>query len=394
MTARLPTPQRSDASPVPVEVRPFLAFARALLDSSFSVAPEQVTTFLKAISLLGPRSMEDIRQAGIAALAPPPDRKTEFDAIFRAIFYGEVATLPGGGEDEDANVRESGGAREERDETLKKQTAGEMTSALEQLAVRSFDAVGNDTDAIRFVRSLSRSLPVRRSFRRLRTKAHGQMDLRRSLRSTIAADGDVPKPAFRRRKSVTRRVVMLIDISGSMKQHTADYMTVAHDIMQATDHAEIFTFGTRLTRITGALRVRDRELALARASEAVDDWDGGTRIGTSLLSFLAIPRFAAFARGSVVVLLTDGLERGDHTDMEKAIRRLATRAFRLSLLTPLAGDPRFRPGTAALSAILPLLDDLADGSSIARIRNFVLTLGRQAPSAEEIWRRRTDDRYH
>ena len=149
----------------------------------------------------------------------------------------------------------------------------------------------------------------------------------------------------------------------------------------------MFTFGTRLTRITGALRLARRDQALARAAAQVGDWDGGTRIGPTLLAFLSVPRFSAFARGAAVVILSDALERGDHAEMELAMRRLAARAHRLSLCTPLAADPRFRPETAALRAVLPVLDDLVDGASIARIADFILSLARPAPAAGQIWRR-------
>ena len=158
--------------------------------------------------------------------------------------------------------------------------------------------------------------------------------------------------------------------------------------MQAADRVEVFTLGTRLTRITRALcasAISTR--ALERAAALVDDWDGGTRIGPTLLAFLVVPRFAAFARGAAVVLLSDGLERGDHAEMETAIRRLGARAFRLSLCTPLAGDPALSPETAALKAILPSLDDLVDGSSLPDLADFMLTLARPAPSAAAVWRR-------
>jgi uncharacterized protein with von Willebrand factor type A (vWA) domain len=212
------------------------------------------------------------------------------------------------------------------------------------------------------------------------------------LRTIVQGDGDVPRPLLRKRQAVPRRIVVLIDISGSMKLHTLDYLKLAHAVVQATGNAEIFTFGTRLTRITRALRIRDGDMALAAAAKGVDDWDGGTRIGPALLAFLAIPRFAALARGAAVVILSDGLERGDHADMERAMRRLAARAFRLSLCTPLAGDVRFRPETSALRAVLPLLDDLTDGSSIERLTSFILSLGRAAPPAETIWRRHPNER--
>jgi uncharacterized protein with von Willebrand factor type A (vWA) domain len=170
-----------------------------------------------------------------------------------------------------------------------------------------------------------------------------------------------------------------------MKLHTADYLKVAHAVVQGADRVEIRTLGTRLTRITPALRVRQRAQALARAADRVEDWDGGTRLGATLLALLSAPRLAAYANGAAIILLSDALERGRHDELVLAIRRLAARSRRLSLATPLAGDPRFRPETAALSTILPMLDDLVDGSSIAGLTDFILTLGKPAERAEAIW---------
>ncbi|TIP78975.1 MAG: VWA domain-containing protein, partial [Mesorhizobium sp.] len=231
------------------------------------------------------------------------------------------------------------------------------------------------------------ALPARRSFRTVRTHARGKLDLRRSLREIVSADGDIPSPLLRRRQTVPRKLLLLIDVSGSMKLYTSDYLKLAHAAVQGADRAEIFTFGTRLTRITTALRIRDRDQALARVAALVDDWDGGTRMGPTLLAFLSVPRFSSFARGAAVIILSDALERGDHAELEMAMRRLSARAFRLSLATPLAGNPRFQPATAALRAILPVLDDLVDGSSIAGLTDFILSLARPAPTAAAIWKR-------
>ena len=268
---------------------------------------------------------------------------------------------------------------------LRQEESGESASALERLGRRTFPSDRETLHAFR--RALPSALPQRRSFRPVRARSRGTLDLRRALRAIVRADGDVPAPPFRRRPTVSRRLLILIDISGSMKLHTGDYLKLAHSAVQAADRVEVFTLGTRLTRITRALRIRDLDAALDRSAALVDDWDGGTRIGPTLLAFLGVPRFAAFARGAAVVLLSDGLERGDHAEMETAMRRLGARAFRLSLATPLAGDPRFSPRTAALKAILPCLDDLVDGSSLSGLADFMLTLARPAPSAASVWRR-------
>lgn len=370
---------------LPRAAAPLLGFGRLLRRFGFAVAPEQISSFMQAVTLLGPRSMTDIREAALATLAPPPDRREEFEAHFQSHFYGSTSAMVEGDPDEETRVKDDGGADDERIEAEQSQEGGELFSAREQLSVRDFQR--DDDRLAAFRRGLSSALPARRSFRTVRTHARGKLDLRRSLREIVSADGDVPSPLLRRRQTVPRKLLLLIDISGSMKLHTADYLKLAHAAVQGADRAEIFTFGTRLTRITSALRLRDRDQALARAAAQVDDWDGGTRMGPTLLAFLSVPRFSSFARGAVVVILSDALERGDHGELEMAIRRMSARAFRLSLATPLAGDPRFRPETAALRAILPDLDDLVDGSSLAGLTDFILSLARPAPAAATIWKR-------
>ncbi|TPM38207.1 VWA domain-containing protein [Mesorhizobium sp. B2-3-4] len=370
---------------MPRAAQPFLGFACLLRRYGFAIAPEQITGFMQAVTLLGPRSMNDIREAALATLAPPPDRHTEFEAHFQSYFYGNTSIRTEAEADEETRVKDDGGADDERIEAEQTREGGELSSALEQLSSRDFQREDDRLTAFR--RQLSSALPARRSFRTVRTHSRGKLDLRRSLREIVSADGDVPFPLLRRRQTVPRKLLILIDVSGSMKLHTADYLKLTHAAVQGADRAEIFTFGTRLTRITSALRLRDRDQALARVAGQVDDWDGGTRMGPTLLAFLSVPRFSSFARGAAVVILSDALERGGHAELETAMRRLSARAFRLSLATPLAGDPRFRPATAALSAILPSLDDLIDGSSVGSLTDFILSLARPAPRAAAIWKR-------
>lgn len=370
---------------LPRAARPFAGFARHVRRAGFPVAGEQAIAFMQGVTLLGPRSMEDIWQAALATLSPPHDRIAEFGALFRSFFYGEATITVDAESDEDTGIKDDAGVGQEPEELeLRQEEGGESASALEQLGRRAFRSEHETLAGFR--RALPSALPQRRSFRAVRATSRGTLDLRRALRAIVRADGDVPTPPFRRRPTVPRRLLILIDVSGSMKLHTADYLRLAHSAVQAAGRVEVFTLGTRLTRITRALRIRNPDAALARTAGLVDDWDGGTRIGPTLLAFLSVPRFAAFARGAAIVLLSDALERGDHAEMETAMRRLHARAFRLSLATPLAGDPRFSPRTAALRAILPSLDDLVDGSSLPGLADFMLTLARPAPSAETVWR--------
>ena len=152
-------------------------------------------------------------------------------------------------------------------------------------------------------------------------------------------------------------------------------MKLAHTLMQAVNSAEIFTFGTRLTRVTRPLRLKRREQALNAVAHLVSDWDGGTRIGDALQAFLAVPRFGGYARGAAVIIVSDGLERGDVSALRDAVAKLSRRAWRLSWLTPLATSSGFVPQTEALIAIAPFVDEMADGGSSTAIVSHVLSLG-------------------
>ena len=201
--------------------------------------------------------------------------------------------------------------------------------------------------------------------------------MRRTLREAARRDGDVMRLHQSRRKMRQRRVLMLIDVSGSMKDRSETLLRLSHTVVQAADRAEVFTLGTRLTRITQALRPREGVQALMRASQAIADFDGGTRIGDALAAYLSVPRYAGFARGAAVVVLSDGLERGEPGAMIDAVQRLSRSAWRLDWLTPLASDPDYRPVTAGLSGILPILDHLGDASSTAAVADHILTMARR-----------------
>jgi uncharacterized protein with von Willebrand factor type A (vWA) domain len=197
------------------------------------------------------------------------------------------------------------------------------------------------------------------------------------FRDAMRHAGEIISLRHRQRRLRQRRVVVLIDVSGSMKERTQVHLAFAHALVRAADSVEVFTMGTRLTRITRPLRLRNREQALATASLLVADWDGGTRIGDALSAFLAVPRFAALSRGAALVVLSDGLERGDPTAMADAVARLARLCWRVIWLTPLAADPAFEARTAGLVAARPYLDRLADGSSIDSICANVLDMANE-----------------
>ncbi len=361
--------------PLPAAARPFAGFGPFLREFEFAVAPEQVTSFMSAVTLLGPRHMEDIRHAAHATLAPPPDRHDEFDALFAAYFTGKSETARQHGEDVgETVVKDDSSSAGPPPDITKKSEAGHTATAEEILSQRTFRDLSDDEQLIRLRRKLPAWLPRRQS-RRLRSSTHGRaIDIRRTMRSLVRNDGDIPALRHMQRQSRQRNLLVLIDVSGSMKEHTAEYMKLVHAMARTAGKLECFTFGTRLTRISRAIRHRDQTRALQEAANVVEDWDGGTRIGDALKAFLAIPRFAAFARSAVTIVISDGLERGGHTAMVEAVAKLSRRSWRLAWLTPLAADTRFEPKTEALRAILPWIDDLASAGTITDIAQYVSSL--------------------
>jgi uncharacterized protein with von Willebrand factor type A (vWA) domain len=361
---------------LPRAARPFVTFGTLLRRNDFLVAPEQIATFLSAIKLLGPSSMADIRRAAHATLAPHPERRADFDALFDAHFLGETVTALEQVEADDDEIRVQEDRRGSFDPLVSDDIneAGEEATAVEVLSVRRFSAE-NEADILRrFAREMPTHVPRRRGYRMRTAKRGAGVDFRRTLREAIRNDGEVMRLPRLKRKPRQRNVLLLIDVSGSMKARTEAHLRFAHALAGAVERIEVFTFGTRLTRLTRAIRIKNREQALAAASTVVADWDGGTRIGDALKAFLSVPRFAGYARGAVTLILSDGLERGDHQDMTAAVARLSARSWRLAWLTPLAADPRYKPETAALKSILPFIDDLAGSGSTEQLCAYVLGL--------------------
>ena len=367
----------SDTAAMPAPARHLAGFPPFLRGFGFTTSPEQTVAFLQAVELLGPGGIDDVRRAAVATLGPAHERAGEFDALFRAWFHGELAPVPGESDDEiEVRVHDEGGAAFEPPDGTDLGESGQSATAAELLGDRRFPTGSGIERLRRFAREAPERLPRRRGLRRRRAHRGDIVDLPRALRAAVRQGGDTPVLPWRRRARRQRRILLLVDVSGSMKEHTESALRFAHALHRASERMEGFTLGTRLTRITAALRLRNPEAALARASALVPDWDGGTRIGDALAAFLAVPRFAGFARGAVVVVLSDGLERGGPDTITGAVARLSRLAWRVSWLTPLAADPEFRPETTALAAIAPYLDDLGDGSSPEALCGHMLSLGR------------------
>src|SRR5262245_29027587 len=242
---------------LPRAVEPLVGFAPFLREHGFVVVQDQIIMFLAAVRLLGPAGMDSIRRAAHATLAPPPDRRREFDALFRAYFHEEANALAIARSmaEEDAPAKDGGSGMDEASDATKSNRSGEAATATEILSIRSFGEASEHEVLRRLRCEAPQKLPRRLSFRRAAARA-GAIDLRRSLRSVVRNDGDVIRLVRAGRARIDRPVLVLIDVSGSMKRHTEDYLRFAHALTQAAKRVETFTFGTRLTRITQAMSRR------------------------------------------------------------------------------------------------------------------------------------------
>ena len=287
-----------------------------------------------------------------------------FDALFAVHFLGTPKQPAPPTEESDEQAPQPSEQGELEPIVLGEGT-GKSASVHDLRNQRTYDATGDDLAELR--RALAEHLPRIRS-RRRRPARRGQIDLRRTLRAATRT-GEITTLARRDRPHRARPLLVLIDVSGSLRPQVPDFLRFAW-----AAQGETFTFGTRLTRITKELRTRDVHVALGNVSEAVLDADGGTRIGPALQEFLDTPRYADRARGALTLVLSDGLERGDPALMAHAVHRLAKLSFALHWWTPLATDPGYRPITRGMAAIADDLDDLAGARDIPTLLQQVKRL--------------------
>jgi uncharacterized protein with von Willebrand factor type A (vWA) domain len=347
------------------------AFLRALHDAGLSVPTPKQLDFLRSIEILRPGSGPQLYWAARATLTTGPQDTELFDPVFEEYFGTAPPTVivePEPPRIEDEEQAAPGGSRGPEPSPFEGTDAGGLeASTTDRVVGRGFGVTGEAERRLlaELARDLATALPRTRSRRRQRGSRRESVDLRTVYRRSLRTQGEIIDLRFRHRPARPRRVLVLIDVSGSMKRHSADYLRFAHTVLSTGVRAEVFTFGTRLTHVTAALRHRDVDVALAALSGIVLDADGGTRIGESLQDFLSRTRHVTMARGALVIVLSDGLERGDCTEMGLATRRLARLGHRLLWWSPLACDPDYRPLTRGLAAILGDLDELAGVGDLA-----------------------------
>jgi uncharacterized protein with von Willebrand factor type A (vWA) domain len=242
------------------------------------------------------------------------------------------------------------------------------------------------SDELRRVRRLMDELaalhPLRRSRRLEPAHSGGVLDQRRTLRQSMRSDGIPLERQWRRPKLVPRKLVVLVDVSGSMEPYARALVMFLQALSAregAARHVEAFAFGTRLTRLTPHLAGRDPDVALARASLALSDWGGGTRIGESLAAYNRVFGRRGLTRGAVVVIASDGWERGDLSVLDQQLDTISRQADTLMWVNPLKGHDGFEPLAGGMQIALRHVDDFLEGHNLAALEALGVALRRLHP---------------
>ncbi|WP_226343978.1 vWA domain-containing protein [Agilicoccus flavus] len=345
-----------------------LGFARALRAAGVGVSADRERAYLAAAAEVGLEHRAGVFHAGRATLCGSPADLERHDATFAAWFglerLGERHTPPPAVTLTQAALEsgaaEASGAGEEEDVLRARASDVEV---LRHRDVATMSARERERLAALFA-GLTPRAPRRRAHRGT-PAPRGRLDARATLREQLRRMGEPGPISWRRRGTRPRRVVLLVDVSGSMSPYADSLLRLAHAYVRAGVPTEVFTLGTRLTRVTAALGRRDPERALAACGDAVPDWSGGTRLADGLAEFLRRWGRRGLARGAVVVVFSDGWERDTPEALGEQMRRLRALAHRVVWSNPHRGRPGYEPVQGGIVAALPHIDDFVAGHSLA-----------------------------
>lgn len=357
-----------DAPPDPVVT--MTGFARALRANGVAADATRLATAVEALGHIDPLDAAEVYWTGRVTLCAEPDDLPRYDAVFDAWFRGRLPPPSGSRQAPPSRQAlqlrpiagdESGTPDDAPDEQLPT-TASDAEVLRHRDVTELSDAERSEINALI---ALLAPRVGRRQTRRWRPRGRERIDVSRTVREMLRDGGEPATLARLRRRVKPRRLVLLLDVSGSMAPYADVLLRFAHAAVRvAPATTEVFTVGTRLTRVTRQLRVRDPQEALAAASNAIPDWSGGTRLGEGLQAFLDLWGQRGTARQAVVVIASDGWERGDAAQLGDQMARLARLAHRVVWVNPHRGKDGFAPLTVGMRAALPYLDDLLAGHTL------------------------------
>ena len=377
----------SDTTSAPADggfVELFVHFGQALRDAGLPVGSTAVMTLCNSVGHLDPSDIMDVYWAGRCTLVTRRDHIPVYDNVFRQFFLDErprepdeptlkMKTAPdaqGVLQVPDTESETDGGDDEEVQ-------LGFMASPMEVWRNKHFaDCTPGELAALRRIMATVRLTPPRRRTRRYCAASDGRtLHLRRMMRETMRRHGDPERFVYAERRRRVRPLVILLDVSGSMSDYSRNLLQFAYSTRRASGRVEVFCFGTRLSRITKQLDRRRPDEAMARAADTVFDWDGGTRIGDSLTTFVRRYARRGLTRGGIVVICSDGLDRGDPEVLSRSMEQLSRLSHRVIWLNPHRGDAvDYQPNTLGMMVAEPFIDEILSGHNLRSLEDFARAL--------------------
>jgi len=359
-----------------------VAFARLLRGAGLKVPLGSVLTFVDALGRVGIDGRDTVYWAGRATLVRNPEDIPLYDRSF-AVFWTharstveeettETISLTLAVDDDNDDDNDDGSSTADRDEP-------EITlrfSAVEVLRHKDFADYTDDELQIaqRLMSQLRFIGPPRRSLRQRRATRGRRPDLQATLRSALRTGGEPINRRWREPGERLRRLVLLLDVSGSMEPYARAMMRFVHAAVSGRQRVEAFAIGTRLTRVTRELNSRDPDKALAQAGTRVHDWSGGTRLGECVRVFNDQWGVRGMARNAIVVVLSDGWDRGDPDELGRQMQRLQRTAYHTIWVNPLKVTPGYAPLARGMAAALPYVDDFVEGHSLASLQELAAVI--------------------
>jgi uncharacterized protein with von Willebrand factor type A (vWA) domain len=364
-----------------------VAFTRVLRSSGVDVPVGATLAFTEALGCIGLTRRDGVYWAGRATLVKRPEDIEAFDHAFTA-FWGTLLAEDDLAVEERADVvlafdAPSGDDDESVDEDSAEDTGAPVVtvrwSPTEVLRHRDFAAytAAEFEESRRLIADLRLVGALRPSRRKKPTsRRRGTPDLRRTVRRSFRAGGEPVSRRFLAPGVQARRVVLLLDVSGSMEPYARAFARFLHAAVVGRGRVEAFALGTRLTRVTRELSSRDPDAAIRAAAHRVVDWAGGTRLGENVREFNDRWGVRGMARGAVVVILSDGWDRGRPNVLAEQMARLSRVAYKVVWVNPLKASPGYAPLAQGMAAALPYVDEFVEGHSLAALEELAEVISR------------------
>jgi uncharacterized protein len=359
-------------------------FGRELRANELVIGTGDVMAFHSAVAILDPSDLLDLYWAGRSCLVRRQEDIASYNRVFREFFLdatrstnpaspftpqSQAATLGALEMPETERGTESSPEPEAR--------LGLMASSVAALKAKTFTScTPEELQAIRRLMKQMKLVPPQRRSRRTVVAARGnQLDLRKVVRDTFRTHDEATTLPWRAQKRRQRRLILILDVSGSMADYSRNLLQFAYSASRATKQVEVFCFGTRLTRITRQLRRRRPDEALHQAAHEVFDWDGGTQIGECLHLFVKQWGRRGLARGGIVVICSDGLDRGDPQTLDRALGQLSRLCYRIIWVNPhVASSQDFQPTTLGMMVAAPHLDRILPAQNLRSLEELARVL--------------------